>query len=431
MKKKLLNMPFFKKNIFIALLLSLSIWNGALIPALAADGIKLPNDEILIDYDGTYTRLLGAMGNVYNDTPKIKVTPGQFKEVSNIKVFNEGKEFTFTDKVLNYNGTVYLPLRDFANLINAEVTWSKSNDCAILRLNAQQVGISNQNKYAAMNELTEHNGYVHASELYYIKDSQGKPIPSINYRDRLYIPMRFICETFGYNVEYTQANSITGTDTIEVFKDERPEIEPGVKFSRANSFRPLGADVGTEEEWKTFYNQLSPISNKTPIKGVYYQDGIEAFAPLFDHNGDGMLGGEVYTTDDNGKVIKEMRQVPIDKLWDLPSERRAAYQSIENMNLYIKNHSKPKPSYKGKTGGESSKDDFWVWSRDLQEWIPTYKIKTIGASMMAQVGTYVIHQEGTPEWSNTDFIDNWNDAGNVYNMKNIFHTEPKVLGEDS
>ena len=340
------------------------------------------------------------------------VDENKIAKVSNLKIFYNGKEVQLKDGVLNYAGSTYLPFRNFGELINAKVVWlpeqGSTYKVAEISINDKVLGIPSQYRFAIKNDsYTDRNGniaYGTGAEIEEIKSSNGTVVPSINQNGRLYLPMRFICEFFGYNVEYTQNNSLTNTNTIEIYQGERPELQLNTQYVKETKWRPVGVTVGTEEQWEKFFTQKHPVTGATAIKGVYYMETSpkgNVFTPVFDHNGDGRIGNtEDLDTDANGNFILKNNTIGIEEFKTFSYSDKAFQDKQECINWYRNSVIKTKPTTPGKEDGERSSDKLWVWDSQLKQWVGGSGINGKGTTEVWQVrGRYAITTNGD------DYID--------------------------
>lgn len=120
-----------------------------------------------------------------------------------ITVIINGKYITFKDPILNNAGTLLLPMRDFYEAIGAKVYWNQQTKVATSVRNNQIIDLTINSKTALVN---------------------GNKVPllaaPIVYKDRTYIPMRFVSENSDGKVYWDQVNKI-----VEVVLNE--EISDG------------------------------------------------------------------------------------------------------------------------------------------------------------------------------------------------------------
>lgn len=379
MKKNITNLPIKKtlKSMFMMAFISASLLNAVSVQA----AYHIANESDYTNSSGLISSRNTAYRAIEKEEKQTIVDESKIKQVSNLKIFYNGKEVKLKDGVLNYSDTTYLPFRNFGELINAKVVWLPEQGSAYkvaeISINDKVLGIPSQYRLAIKNDsYTDRNGniaYGGSAEIIEIKSSNGTVVPSINQNGRLYLPMRFICEFFGYNVDYTQNNSLTNTNTIEIYQGERPALELNTQHVNETKWRPVGVSVGTEEQWEKFFTQKHPVTNATAIKGVYYMSTSpkgNVFTPVFDHNGDGRIGNtELLSPDANGNSILKNNTVSIEEFKTLSDSDKSYQSKQECINWYRNSVINTKPTTQGKEDGERSADKLWVWDSQLKQWV--------------------------------------------------------------
>lgn len=405
MKKNILPIKKTLKTMFLATFLCASFLNT--ITMEQAYGMTQDYKRYEIagsdDYYKTNSGFYDAHGSVYEDLAQSKEvrTKANLSHVKQVvtKVFLDGKEVTFPNGIINYEGNTYLPMRDFGELLNAKVEWLDKYKVAEIKVDSRTIGIPSEHKFAVIDIGfidSDGNQQYASAEPVHITSADGSTIASINYNSRLYLPMRFICEYFGYNVDYTQQNPLTKTSTIEIYKGERPEIQLGQKYQNTNKWRPVGVTVGTEEQWEKFYTQKHPVTGATPIQGTYLISNApevgDVFTPLFDHNGDGRIGNtSIRAEDANGKFYLRDNTISIDEFKTLGNEEKRAKYKHECINWYRNSVANTKPTTRGKKDFELSPDNNWAWSADINDWTQAKGINAKGTEKVFQAkGTYHI-----------------------------------------
>lgn len=403
MKKNITNLPIKKtlKSMFMMAFISASLLNAVSVQA----AYRIANATYINEQSGDYQGKTNAYLDINNHEKKMIAEDSKISKVTSIKIFLNGKEVTssFTDGILNYNGNTYLPLNNFSTLLNANVHWDADLKVAEIKINDRILGVPSQHKIAVTNKsYNDKNGnivYTSSFEINEIKSSNGTVVPSINQNGRLYLPMRFICEFFGYNVEYTQNNSLTNTNTIEIYQGERPELQLNTQYVKETKWRPVGVTVGTEEQWEKFFTQKHPVTGATALKGVYYTQTSpkgNVFVPVFDHNSDGRIGNtEDLDTDTNGNFILKNNTISIEEFKTLSDSDKAFYSKQECINWYRNSVIKTKPTTPGKEDGERSSDKLWVWDSQLKQWVGGSGINGKGTTEVWQAkGIYRIYTTG-------------------------------------
>lgn len=116
-----------------------------------------------------------------------------------VTVIINGKYISFKDPIINNAGTILLPMRDFYEAIGAQVNWNPTAKVATSERNGQVVELTINSKTAVVNGTK----------------AQMLVAPMI-YKDRTYIPMRFVSENSDGEVYWNQANKV-----VEVILNEQ------------------------------------------------------------------------------------------------------------------------------------------------------------------------------------------------------------------
>lgn len=120
-------------------------------------------------------------------------------EQNEVTVVINGRVVTFKDPILNQSGTLLLPMRDFYEEIGAEVNWDAESKKATSIRNGQVIELTINSKTAYVNG----------------KSVQVLVAPAI-YKDRTYIPMRFVSENSDGKVDWNQQKKL-----VEVVLNEQ------------------------------------------------------------------------------------------------------------------------------------------------------------------------------------------------------------------
>lgn len=120
-------------------------------------------------------------------------------EQNEVTVVINGRVVTFKDPILNQSGTLLLPMRDFYEEIGAEVNWDAESKMATSIRNGQVIELTINSKTAYVNG----------------KSVQVLVAPTI-YKDRTYIPMRFVSENSDGKVDWNQQKKL-----VEVVLNEQ------------------------------------------------------------------------------------------------------------------------------------------------------------------------------------------------------------------
>ncbi|MDR0469574.1 MAG: CAP domain-containing protein [Peptococcaceae bacterium] len=130
------------------------------------------------------------------------------EEDAGIKLFLDGDEIFLTDPIQNLQGRTYLPLRSLCEILGAEVTWQQElNSVSVARDRVEAIfGVDNG--FYTVNGLVRH-----------MTDASMYLDTAIN---RVYVPIRYEAETFGYRVEWVDED---GFQTIQIYSTPISEGE--------------------------------------------------------------------------------------------------------------------------------------------------------------------------------------------------------------
>lgn len=137
-------------------------------------------------------------------------------EKNNVTVIINGEEILFRDPILNESGHLLLPMRDFYEAIGATVFWDQELKMASSIRNNQKVDLTINSKTAFVNG-----------------EKVQVSVPPIVYKDRTYIPMRFVSENsngYVYWDEEQQVVEVIINDTEDNQTPEVPEV-PQVQYT--------------------------------------------------------------------------------------------------------------------------------------------------------------------------------------------------------
>lgn len=131
-------------------------------------------------------------------------------EKNNVTIIINGEEILFKDPILNESGHLLLPMRDFYEAIGATVYWNQEKKMASSVRNNQTVDLTINSKTAVVN-----GNKVQVS------------VAPIVYKDRTYIPMRFVSENSDgivYWDEERQVVEVILNDTEDGEDNQTPEV---------------------------------------------------------------------------------------------------------------------------------------------------------------------------------------------------------------
>jgi len=204
---------------------------------------------------------------------------------SGLSIYINGEYQTYSDEALTHNGLILVPLRDVFESLGAEVTWNETKQSINIVKGDTQVWV----------QLGSNNAKI---------NNQAKTVPItlkvIN--GSTFVPLRFIRDTLGAEVLWTQASM-----RIDINYDEQSNIQSILHFidvgqgdstfiQFANGKNML-IDTGTDAAGETVVDYLKSLNVKT-------LDFVVATHPDVDHIGgmaDVLKAFEVETFIDSGK----------------------------------------------------------------------------------------------------------------------------------
>lgn len=255
----------------------------------------------------------------------------------NVTVIINGKHIPFKDPIINNNGTILLPMRDFYEAIGAQVTWDQVTKKATSVRNGQTVELTIDSKTAMV------NGY--AAELL---------VAPMIYKNRTYIPMRFVSENSDGKVSWDQEKKIVEIELNEAIYDGQ---SPG-----AGEEVPENPLPGTPDEKYILYMNNKRIEMDTApiikdgrmyISSYYFSDYMqESYSQWvtdtsldltisgitfgFTHNSNKIyVNGEVYTGAEKPFIQSEEMYVPIKFIIDSFKNGGSLRYVQETKTIYI------------------------------------------------------------------------------------------------
>lgn len=159
---------------------------------IAAPGYTYAQDE---GYDEPYADAVGeghAAGEIPSAGEEGQGEPG-------VRLYLDGREIYLTDPIQNMGGRTYLPLRSFCEILDAEVTWRQDLNSVDVVRGRKEAVFGVDSGFYTVNGIVNHM----ADATMYLDQS-------IN---RVYIPIRYGAETFGFIVEWVNEN---GAETVNI-----------------------------------------------------------------------------------------------------------------------------------------------------------------------------------------------------------------------
>lgn len=215
-----------------------------------------------------------------SDSALKEVTENKANNINNkiespsIKPTNETKLYINRKEIkvgtINYNGTLYLPVRDIANAINKEVSYDNVNKIVYLENIELPVGYNFAIIRGRKQQINEND----------------KNIGTIVVDDKTYLPIRFILESFGYAINYNPKTKIA-----EAFLMGVEGIEQGFVYSvdeTENDNNDTSNFEGMFDE--EFWNEVEKTLGK-PIDTGIVSDVEEN--NLMQYSTDGTMGKQI------------------------------------------------------------------------------------------------------------------------------------------
>lgn len=294
MKKKFLKINF-KRGLFLILLAS-SLGGTSSIETFAA-------------------QLSSTMQKQVASNPEKQIPPAsQIKTITDTLLFVNGKQIQVPNGIINYKSTTYLPLRLIGESVGAEVYWDSNYRVAQVSLNGKTLEIISQTNIGI---LTENNNST-IEEITAIVNGVKEDIPAINIDGSTYLPIRYISESLGLEIQYHNPHKETGQKTITIGQHtglnyklpetngvhpinvgKVPTAPDGVDYNAKyidymlhnKSFKDAKgtATPVPEADFNKLFSQTHPKTGAKAIPDLFtISKGF--FIPVFDHDGDGKIG---------------------------------------------------------------------------------------------------------------------------------------------
>ena len=150
-----------------------------------------------------------------------KIIPNSslIKYVNDTLVFFNGEQVTDLS-IYNYNNSTYLPLRAIGDLLGAKVNWFAEDMVAQVSLDNTQIEVLNNTNTVVVKK----DDNIEESKITANSNGQSVDLPALNIGGSIYLPLRYISETLGVNIDYTSNHEKTGVKTIEIYKGNKPEL---------------------------------------------------------------------------------------------------------------------------------------------------------------------------------------------------------------
>lgn len=250
--------------------------------------------------------------------PKKQIpSTSEIKRITDTLLFVNGNQIQISNGIISYKDSTYLPMRLVAETLGAEVYWDNNYRVAQVSLNGKTLEIISQTNIGI---LTENNNST-IEEITAIVNGVKEDIPAINIDGSTYLPIRYISESLGLEIQYHNPHKETGQKTITIGQHtglnyKLPEAPQGVhpinvgktptapdgvdynakyldyllqKKSFANSSAEYGSTPVPEADFNKLFSQTHPKTGAKAIPDLFtISKGF--FIPVFDHDGDGKIG---------------------------------------------------------------------------------------------------------------------------------------------
>ena len=178
-------------------------------------------------------------------------------EQNNVKVIINGKYITFKDPILNNSGSLLLPMRDYYEAIGAKVSWNQTTKVATSVRNNQTIDLTIDSKTALVN-----GNKVQVS------------VPPIVYKDRTYIPMRFVSENSDGQVYWDQVNKVVEVVLNEDVNDGQSP-GPGDEMPLIPEIPKIEYTLYMNNQKITMNHQVITKDGRMYIPSSYFRDYLQ------------------------------------------------------------------------------------------------------------------------------------------------------------
>lgn len=296
MKKKFLKINF-KRGLFLILLAS-SLGNISSIETFAAQLSDITIKQVA-------------------SNPKKQIpSTSEIKRITDTLLFVNGNQIQISNGIISYKDSTYLPMRLVAETLGAEVYWDNNYRVAQVSLNGKTLEIISQTNIGI---LTENNNST-IEEITAIVNGVKEDIPAINIDGSTYLPIRYISESLGLEIQYHNPHKETGQKTITIGQHtglnyklletngvhpinigKVPTAPDGVDYNakyldyllQKNRFQIADSKDGVvpvpEADFNKLFSQTHPKTGAKAISGLFVINA-GLFQPVFDHDGDGKIG---------------------------------------------------------------------------------------------------------------------------------------------
>ena len=218
--------------------------------------------------DNEITELAKSLTETAN---KIIPNSSLIKYVNDTLVFFNGEQVTDLS-IYNYNSSTYLPLRAIGDLLGAKVNWFAEDMVAQVSLDNTQIEVLNNTNTV----IVKKDNNIEESKITATSNGQSVDLPALNIKGTIYLPLRYISETLGVNIDYTSNHEKTGVKTIEIYKGEKPSINYVRDLIPIAIVRPLESDVVYQTFGSSDTAWVDPVTKKAIFYSTYYDSQDES-----------------------------------------------------------------------------------------------------------------------------------------------------------
>lgn len=159
--------------------------------------------------------LILMSSSVYAEGFKVKID-GKNMPVNEVKVVIDDNELTTDFKSYVTNGRTFVPIREITESLGAKVEWDAKTKSATISLDDKKVKL----------QIDSNIVYINGEK----KTLNGDSVPKFatytypRNETKTMVPLRFLSETFGYDVKWDEKNYIASIKTIEEIETEGIEF---------------------------------------------------------------------------------------------------------------------------------------------------------------------------------------------------------------
>ncbi len=172
--------------------------------------VWIGNQDLLENYGVKFRIEYGV--NPKPSKPKPPAKPKEEDKIIDAKLEIDGEKINLENPVMGREGTTYYPLKELIETIDGKVSWDQTSRTASGVLGEDKVAFTIDKNTYMVNGVSKN---LPKGEKAFISKSQ-----------KTYIPIRYVMEAFGYEVDWDQATrTVIVTSEVEEPEIEEPEIE--------------------------------------------------------------------------------------------------------------------------------------------------------------------------------------------------------------